>query len=111
MKQSQRRRIRIALLVALLTPIAVLAAGAGHPPARRPVVPEGIILLLQQDLTAITGAAPDAILYGAARDADLLRQIALATRTSAQAQVELIRQQNEIIRLLEQLARGREAAR
>jgi len=59
----------------------------------------------------VTTGASDAVLYGRAAEADWLRQIAVATRASAQAQVEMLRQQNDIIRLLEQLQRGRETAR
>jgi ABC-type cobalamin/Fe3+-siderophores transport system ATPase subunit len=69
------------------------------------------ILLLQQDINSLTIGASDAVLYGRAADADWLRQIAVATRASVQAQVEMLRQQHEIIRLLEQLQRGRETTR
>jgi hypothetical protein len=41
----------------------------------------------------------------------LLRQIAEASRTSAQAQVELLRQQQEIIRLLDELVRRQPSRR
>jgi hypothetical protein len=88
-----------------------LAAGPERSAARRDIVPDGRILVLQQEISDLTTAAPDAVRYGSAKDADWLRQIAVATRASAQAQVELLRQQNEIIRLLEQLTRGRETAR
>jgi hypothetical protein len=98
-------------LVAASIFAAAMAAGSERPTTRRDVVPERTILLLQQDINALTSGAPDATLYGTAKDADLLRQIAVATRASAQAQLELLRQQNEIIRLLEQLQRGREAVR
>jgi hypothetical protein len=67
------------------------------------VVPERTILLLQQELAGLTGPTPDVVVYGGSREAELLRQIATATRASAQAQIELLRQQNEIIRLLESL--------
>ncbi len=87
-----------------------MAAGPERASSRRDIVPERTILLLQQEIADLT-AAPDAVRYGSAKDAELLRQIAVATRTSAQAQLELLRQQSEIIRLLEQLARGREMAR
>jgi hypothetical protein len=73
-------------------------------------VPERTVLWLQQEISDLT-AAPEVVRYGTAKDAELLRQIAVATRTGAQAQVELLGQQSEIIRLLEQLTRGRETAR
>jgi hypothetical protein len=71
------------------------------------VVPDGTILLLEQDLGALTATRQDAALYGRAADAEWLRLIAAATRAGAQAQVEMLRQQNEIIRLLEQWPRDR----
>jgi hypothetical protein len=75
-------------------------------PARRPV-----LLQLEQDISALTTAAPaDAVAYGGAQDVALLRQIAAATRASAQAQLECIRQQDEIVRLLEIVAHGRKEA-
>jgi hypothetical protein len=86
------------------------ASPPGRAPSRRDIVPERTILWLQQEISDLT-AAPDAVRYGTAKDAELLRQIAVATRTGAQAQVELLKQQSEIIRLLEQLTRGREMAR
>jgi hypothetical protein len=90
---------------------AAPAAGPERSAPRRDIVPDGRILLLQQEISDLTTAPPDAVRYGSAKDAEWLRQIAAATRASAQAQVELLRQQNEIIRLLEQLTRGRETAR
>jgi hypothetical protein len=75
------------------------------------VVPERTILLLQQEVAGLSRAAPDVMVYGGSREAELLRQIASATRAGAQAQIELLRQQNEIIRLLEELARRRERER
>jgi hypothetical protein len=90
---------------------AALAAGPERSAPRRDIVPDGRILLLQQEISDLTAGAADAVRYGSAKDAEWLRQIAAATRASAQAQVELLRQQNEIIRLLEQLTRGRETTR
>jgi hypothetical protein len=88
-----------------------MAAGSERPGGRVVVVPERTILLLQQELAGLTRPSPDAVLYGGSREAELLRQIASATRASAQAQIEFLRQQNEIIRLLEELTRRREPQR
>jgi hypothetical protein len=85
--------------------LAAVATAAERPGARTAVVPERTILLLQQELAGLTAQSPDAVVYGGSRDMELLRQIAAATRASAQAQIELLRQQNEIIRLLEELGR------
>ena len=94
-----------------LLPVAAMAAGASRPQPRPRAVPDQTILLLEQEVSGLTQQPPDTVVYGGSREAELLRRIAAATRTSAQAQVELLRQQNEIIRLLEELTRARPAAR
>jgi hypothetical protein len=100
---------RAVILGALLVPVGVLAAGSERPVQRREGVPANTIILLQQEISGITTGSQDAVVYGSAREreVDLLRQIAAATKAGAQVQLELLRQQNEIIRLLEQLGRGR----
>lgn len=86
---------------------AVPAGSEGPPPRPRPHgVPDRTLLLLEQDITDITRGPSDSVVYGGARDLELLQQIAAATRASARAQLELLRQQNEIIRLLEALRQG-----
>jgi len=95
-----------AVAVALAACVPALPGGAEGPPAPARVIPDRTILLLQQEITQITRGQSDAVVYGGARDLELLQQIAAATRTSAQAQIELLRQQNEIIRLLEALGQG-----
>jgi hypothetical protein len=96
-------------IILLTLGAAVTAAERGSlagRPARRPV-----LLQLEQDVSTLTTAAsPDAVTYGGAQDTALLRQIAAATRASAQAQVECVRQTDEVIRLLEILTRGRKEA-
>ena len=59
--------------------------------------------------SGITAGSQDAVVYGSAREreVDLLRQIAATAKAGAPVQLELFRRQNEIIRLLEQLGRGR----
>ncbi len=104
-----REWVRSALIVAMLVPVTALAAGTERTLPSRAVVPDRTILLLQQDLSALT--SQDVVRYGSAEQGELLRQIAVATRASAQAQVEMLRQQNEIIRLLDRLAQAREAGR
>jgi hypothetical protein len=108
MKRHWRRRIGV--LALLLVPVGALAAASGAP-LRPAGVSEQRILLLQQDVQAILGGAPDAVVYGGGREAEYLRQIAAATRATAQTQVEILRQQNEIIRLLELLQRPRDPGR
>ena len=100
---------RVVIVGALLAPVGALAAGSERPAPRRQAVPANTILLLQQEISGITAGPQDAVVYGGAREreADLLRQIAAATKAGAQVQLEMLRQQNEIIRLLEQLGRGR----
>jgi hypothetical protein len=106
---TQASWARMLLLGALLMPVGVLAAGSEHPVQRREGVSANTILLLQQDISGITVGSQDAVVYGSGREreAELLRQIAVATKVGAQVQLELLRQQNEIIRLLGQLSRGR----
>jgi len=65
----------------------------------------------QQRVDQFTDPSSEAVTYGGHRDVDLLRQIAEASRTSAQAQVELLRQQQEIIRLLDELVRRQPSRR
>lgn len=100
---------RAVILGALLVPVGALAAGSERPVPRREWVPAHTIILLQQEISGITAGSQDAVVYGSAREreVDLLRQIAAATKAGAQVQLELLRQQNEIIRLLEQLDRRR----
>jgi len=74
-------------------------------------VPERTIFFVQQGLAGLTGSSPDAVVYGGSREVELLRQIIVATPAGAQAQIELLRQQNEILRLLEELARRDEGTR
>jgi hypothetical protein len=103
-------RWRVGLFALLLVPAGALAASSGPPP--RPAGgSEQRLLLLQQDVQAILGAAPDAVTYGGGREAEYLRQIAAATRAAAQTQIEILRQQHEILRLLESLQPRREPGR
>lgn len=111
MKGGVWRRRVFGIGATFLLPVMALAAGSSHSRTSTAVVPERTILLLQQELAGLTGPSTDAVVYGGSREAELLRQIAAATRASAQAQIELLRQQNEIIRLLGELARRREPAR
>ncbi len=106
---SWGRRSWFAILLALS--LTGLAAGSGHPGPPRVIVPDRTILLLEQDLLTPAPPAGDAVTYGGSAETDLLRQIAAATRASARGQIELLRQQNEIIRLLEELTRQRGPAR
>ena len=96
---------------ALLLPILLLLPASGAPETRGPVPPNSTILLLQQRVDQFTDPSSEAVTYGGHRDVDLLRQIAEASRTSAQAQVELLRQQQEIIRLLDELVRRQPSRR
>jgi hypothetical protein len=89
----------------LLLPILLLLPAAGRPEAGGAARPNQTILLLQQRIDQFTDPPSDVVTYGGPRDLELLRQIAEASRTSAQAQVELLRQQQEIIRLLDELVR------
>ncbi len=107
----QSRWLRTLLLTILVIPVGALAAGAQRVPPPRGFVPNEAIILLQQDVNTLGAPGQDAVRYGSAEQADLLRQIALATRATAQAQVEMLRQQNEIIRLLDRLTQLREAGR
>ncbi len=103
MRRPWLRMLSCAMLCAV--PMAALAAGSSRPSPRPRVLPEQTFLQLELDVNSLTEQNPDAVTYGGSRDTDLLRQIAAATRASARAQVELLRQQNEVIRLLEELAR------
>jgi hypothetical protein len=94
----------------LLALLAVLPASAG-PEAGSGARPNQTILLLEQRIDQLVNPSSDAVTYGGSRDLELLRQIAEASRTSAQAQVELLRQQQEIIRLLDELVRRQPARR
>jgi hypothetical protein len=110
-RRSAWRWREVVVGVGFLLPVTALAAGSGHPGPKPEVVPDRTILLLQQDVTGLTTSSPDTVVYGGSREAELLRQIAAATRASAQAQIELLRQQNEIIRLLGELTRQQGATR
>jgi len=101
----------LATTLALLLPMLALAAGSGHSRAQGRGVPERTIFFVQQGLAGLTGSSPDAVVYGGSREVELLRQIIVATPAGAQAQIELLRQQNEILRLLEELARRDEGTR
>ncbi len=104
--------VRVALVTALAAPVAALAGAQRTPPPPPPgFVPNQAIIYLQQDVNSLGTPGQDAVRYGSAEQADLLRQIALATRATAHAQVEMLRQQNEIIRLLDRLTQLREAGR
>jgi len=97
--------------VLLLLPILLLLPASGGPEAGAPARPNQAILLLEQRIDQLTDPPSDVVTYGGPRDLELLRQIAEASRTSAQAQVELLRQQQEIIRLLDELVRRQPARR
>jgi hypothetical protein len=94
----------------LILGAVVTAAERGALSGRAPRRP--VLLQLEQDVSALTGGAadPEVVTYGGAQESALLRQIAAATRATAQGQLECVRQQEEIIRLLEILARGRKEA-
>ncbi len=104
MRRTRWRRKLVGIITASLLPVMALAAGSDRLRSRGAVVPDRTILLLQQELSGLTPPQSDAVVYGGSREAELLRQIAAATRAGAQAQIELLRQQNEMIRLLEELA-------
>jgi len=96
----------------LLLPILVLLPSSGGPEAGGAAPrPNQTILLLEQRIDQLPDPSSDVVTYGGRRDLDLLRQIAESSRASAQAQVELLRQQQEIIRLLDELVRRQPARR
>ena len=94
-----------------LTVLVLLPSSGGPEAGGGAGRPNQTILLLQQRIDQLTDPSSDVVTYGGARDLDLLRQIAESSRTSAQAQVELLRQQQEIIRLLDELVRRQPARR
>ena len=77
----------------LLLPILLLLPASGGSEAGGAARPNQTILLLEQRIDQLTDPSSEVVTYGGARDLELLRQIAEASRTSAQAQVELLRQQ------------------
>lgn len=113
MNAALRRWRVVGIGTAVISVISMLATASAREPvsARGAVVPDRTILLLQQELQGLSDRPSDAVVYGGSRETELLRQIAAATRASAQAQIELLRQQNEIIRLLGDLAQRRAPAR
>jgi hypothetical protein len=100
---------RALILGALLVPVGVLAAGSERPAQWRDGIPANTLILLQHEGSGIAAGSQGAVVYGSVKErgGDLLRQIAAATNAGAQWQLELLRQQNEIIRLLAHLGRGR----
>lgn len=76
------------------------------------VVPDKTILLLTEELDRLWTQGQHAEKGSEAEEvlttsrSDLLRQIAIASRTQAKLQLLIIKQNNEIIRQLEELNRG-----
>lgn len=97
--------------VALLTLGAAVTAAERGALAARGGWGDGLPQIDRGVATLPSGGPAHAVAAGGGQEAALLRQIAAAAHASAQAQLEAVRQQGEILRLLEAMARGRREVR